>query len=571
LDPVWLFALAASLLVSWPMLFWGLGRDQGNLGYMGWMLTRGRLPYMLTWDSNFPGVFLIHALQIMLLGTSALAFRVFDILMLLVIVTFIYKIAAFLAGRWAGFAAALSYTLMYLTLGYWHTGQREACALLFTLVGIWGLFHYGSSSVVRRPASGERKVEEKSKSLPLPQRRWLIIMGLAGGAAILTRPQFAPILLACVAWAFWQDTLAGRTVRARIENLALQVGLFALPLVLWLIICAIAGGLNQFLSAVVTYNLTVHSSIHQRFGDIWSSFTSFVPVFLWIGTVLLLLESVECRVSSAERRSSLVTRHSTLFFEYTLLIASALVMWFIARLIEHKSWEYHRIPVFAFTAIMGAAGLATVVRPFFSDEGRTSCVVRRASSVVPRPPFAVRRSWVAIAALIAGFVLWAQAVFPWSTVRSVLHNKSVEGDFPNETMYTSFNVERDVEVAQYIREKTDPGDYIQVWGGAAIIYYLAHREASSRFQASTSLVAHAPGGDITPLQADWRREFLLELENRPPKYFIVEDNDWPTYMGLANNENSPQLLYEFSDLSKWLVSGYHLEGTIDNFRIYGKR
>jgi hypothetical protein len=526
-DPAWLLSLLAVLLISFPTLFWGFGRDQGNLGYMGWMLTRGKWPYLATWDSNFPGVVLIQAAEILLFGQSMFAFRVFDLIALLLTVSFLYAIARYLANRWAGLCAAVSYALLYLSLGYWHTGQREGYATLFTLAGMWALLHY-RQSLARKVGKG---------------LRWLVAAGLAGGCAFLIRPQFALLLLGLLGWTLWQDMSERRPdpmgtplrVVSPFGNLAILTGLFALPILLWIVLYAFNGGLNEFLATVISYNLQVHSNIQQDLADIWSNFTQFVPLFLWVGTAWLVLT-----LKRGEQRS-----------RYALLLFGVLVLDLAARLIERKCWEYHRIPVFALASAMGSAGMGLALSWLMSGMSR-------------------RRKVAIVAVILFGFLLWFRTASPWRTLGSVISTGSIEGDFPKQTMYRVFTLETDYEVAQYVKEKTNPDDRIQVWGGAATIYYLAQREASSRFQASASLVAHRRGGDLIPLQERWRQEFLAELHNRPPEYFIVEDKDWATYMGLAEDQNSYELLVEFTELNDWVKRNYYLDGVIGNFRLYAR-
>src|SRR5580704_646395 len=47
---------------------------------MGLALTQGHLPYLGSWDNNFPGIVYFHALSILLFGKGYIGFRILDML-----------------------------------------------------------------------------------------------------------------------------------------------------------------------------------------------------------------------------------------------------------------------------------------------------------------------------------------------------------------------------------------------------------------------------------------------------------------------------------------------------------
>src|SRR5258707_15636506 len=63
-----------------PTLTYRMGTDQGVFAYMGAEILDGRLPYLQTWESDFPGLMWIQALEILLLGKSIAMFRLFDLI-----------------------------------------------------------------------------------------------------------------------------------------------------------------------------------------------------------------------------------------------------------------------------------------------------------------------------------------------------------------------------------------------------------------------------------------------------------------------------------------------------------
>src|SRR6185295_3906126 len=97
-------ALCALALAS--TLTYRMGTDQGVFAYMGAEILDGRLPYLQTWESDFPGLMWLQALEILFLGKSIAMFRLFDLIFQLGNAYLIFRITARIAGgRAAGCVA----------------------------------------------------------------------------------------------------------------------------------------------------------------------------------------------------------------------------------------------------------------------------------------------------------------------------------------------------------------------------------------------------------------------------------------------------------------------------------
>ena len=125
-----------ALLLS-PTLSFRMGVDQGVFAYMGAELLEGRWPYISTWESDFPGLVFLQALEIALFGKSIVMFRLFDFIFQLGNCYLIYRIACRVSSRAAGYLAAATLCLLYQGYGPWNTAQREGFAIFFILLGFW--------------------------------------------------------------------------------------------------------------------------------------------------------------------------------------------------------------------------------------------------------------------------------------------------------------------------------------------------------------------------------------------------------------------------------------------------
>jgi hypothetical protein len=129
-----------------------------------------------------------------------------------------------------------------------------------------------------------------------------------------------------------------------------------------------------------------------------------------------------------------------------------------------------------------------------------------------------------------------------------------------------FDYTESYDAAAYLRAHTQPDDPIQVWGYESLVYYLADRTASSRFQMTHPLVMRVPGGELTPMQQRWRAEFLDAIATRPPAYVAVVRGDH--WWWAPGEQSSEELLDDFPAWKAVIATHYGLERTIGRFLIY---
>lgn len=136
-------------------------------------------------------------------------------------------------------------------------------------------------------------------------------------------------------------------------------------------------------------------------------------------------------------------------------------------------------------------------------------------------------------------------------------------EFRNRTV---FDFTEDFDVASYLQARTSSSDRIQVWGYESLVYYLADRDAASRFQMTHPLVMRVPGQDITPMQRRWRQEFMNDMVQQQPVFIaVVKDDNW---WWAPNEQTSEQLLDDFPEWKEYIHKNYALQQTIGRFLIY---
>lgn len=135
--------------------------DESLFDYVGWVCTQWGVPFRDAADHDFPGMFFLHALARFLFQSPMWSFRSFDYLLLLAFCGLVYRGLCRFHDRLTALIFVPLYQIMYVTAGFWMSGQRD-------LIGVHLMLSAGLLFLERvrgggRPASGRRR--------PWPGRR----------------------------------------------------------------------------------------------------------------------------------------------------------------------------------------------------------------------------------------------------------------------------------------------------------------------------------------------------------------------------------------------------------------
>jgi hypothetical protein len=493
-----------------PTIAYRVGVDQGVFAYLGAEILEGRWPYLQTWESDFPGLMFIQAGIIATLGESLVMFRVVDWVVQLTTALLIYGIAQRAGCHRAGaLLAAGIYCLTYQGYGPWNTAQREGFGMFFVLLGFW-LF----LTAQRRPP-------------------WLTsaLIGLGFGVAVLTKPTLVVLAV------FYAPLLPGlRTIRAFQLFVAAALSAAA-PTALLLLFYWSQGGLLQIYEACIAYQ-SIYTARLRGDSSLWSYWLGKAANLgreaTWLGILYLPF-----LIGGRERRVRTMI--------YAAYIASIYSVW-----VQGTFAGYHYLPGLAIGAVL--------LGSMYTRIADIVLAVTRVPSALQRIPL---RECVAAAVLLAAIPVYVRA----ETVTRFLDFGFLDRPRPNEFRNgTVFDYTEDYDVAEYLRTRTEPNDYIQVWGYESLVYYLADRNAASRFQMTHPLVMREPGEPITPMQQRWRDEFIGAMHlNRPRYVAVVRDDNW---WWAPEERTSEQLLDDFPEWKAFIQKHYQLEHTIGRFLIY---
>ena len=217
--------LLASAVVLARTLAYPMGTDNQLYAYMAKLWLNGFMPYMGSWDQNFPGIIVIHAVELVLLGDSILAFRVWDAMFQLLTVYLVYLVTSRLYDERAGWVAGFIYALCYTHQNMNFVGERE----LYITLCLLGIIHLTQKE---RPAD--------------------LLVGLLIGFAILIRPTSGlfgiPLLI-----------VAFRNGGAR-SVFTMLLGA-SLPLAVMLGYYLAIGGIDEFYEATIGFTTAVYNRL----------------------------------------------------------------------------------------------------------------------------------------------------------------------------------------------------------------------------------------------------------------------------------------------------------------------
>jgi hypothetical protein len=277
-------------------------------------LLEGAAPYRDVFDMNFPAVYLLHALVLVVVGGGDAGFRAFDLALL---AGGAAGLAAALApfGRWAAVSGPTLFWLYHVAGGAWRAGQRD---LVLCLPLAWL-----AAALTRAGAPG-------------PGR--LAAAGAALGVAVWVKPHavlLAPLLAALA----WQAPPArrGRALAAA----AVAAALPGLALLLWL---AAVGALPAFADIVVRYLAPLYGPL-ARVSPLAALRGQALGIPVVAGLGLWALGGLT--VLGRDRRAA--------------VLAAGLGYGALHYVVQGKGWEYHLYPFALFAAAAGAAGLGVAV------------------------------------------------------------------------------------------------------------------------------------------------------------------------------------------------------------------
>lgn len=481
---------------------------------MGWdLFAYGKLPYLGSWDVNFPGIVYIHWLSIALLGRSDLAFRMLDLLAEVAACLLFYK----LLTRWIPPAVALTasaiYALLYVSLAWPAAGQRDAFAVLFLVAGLELFF---------------QALERRSvRSVALCS----IFSGFLLAFCSIIRPTYGLWQVSLVLAYIISQRKIDRPIRGFV------IGSIAGLVALFLPYALAQNGLRDLYRFAILFNLDVYSKFKQPASVFFSA-----PQITGRLAAVFSLAGLAAMVLLHFRISSLAPRNvsSFLLLLYPLLLLSSLGSLFIM----HSFFLYQYLPLLLLLSPLMAFAV-------FSPR------------ILPS-----RLSAVPLEVLLMLYL--AYSLYPRNFVHDY-RNALKSGGPALDYIYNLIDNDSlnghaaEAQAVDYLNKADSEGRPIEV-----VCYnhpYLrvkAGLESATRFSEILPLTTPARGDTFTSYQDEWRREFIVRLSTIRPKFIVFVK----IAAGLLTRESPFDLANSIPGFPSLLAEDYHRDTTIRGFLFY---
>jgi hypothetical protein len=425
---------------------------------MGLGLTHGHLPYLGSWDNNFPGIVYFHALAILMFGKGYIGFRILDVLVHLGTAACIYLIAVrYMRPLYAALGATLN-SIYYVGGSYWLAGQKDGFATFFIVLA--ALFFLNS---LREPTRAVR---------------FLLGSGIAMGVAISFRPTF--ILLAfSIAALLLIEKRPFKEVLLFFAGASLPWVIILLPYMI------VPGGLMQFYESTIEMNLKIYGQARASYD--WLGLLRHPLVFCAIFSL------VPARKTSAYRKIPSELRLLILFFLVSAILNIAVM---------GKYLVYHFDPFFAIIAPMAARGIENVASYF---------------KIVT-----VRAVIVGVVTLILFRMLYPfDLLHDFRKAIEAGDRHPVHRVWEEVKNSPDFGLAREEEVTNYIQRNSAPSDRIEVVSIMSALRWRIDREEVSRFTTMQAYGFRLPGQNFIPFEQACQQELLDSLKRIVPRFLLL--------------------------------------------------
>ena len=522
----WFIAgLVVVLLRALPSLRYPIGRDQANFFMIGQGLLHGQLLYRDLWDIKPPGIFYISMVIVKVFGHVMWSMGVVDIIWLLIISICIFGFAKHYLGAPAAAVAMVSNALWHCSWGYIHVAQCETFITLFVFMAYFILM-----SAQRENWAGN------------------LTAGLLFGAAFWMKYNAVPFFPVLVFLPYLD--------MSRFDEDPRRLRL-AIPWRVWLKRTMVIGaGFLLMIVAVLAYFWGVgawpalkegHFEILPRYGSMFLQHMRNYPLF------------------------ALTVYRSNLGVWTEGAFGAALVI----------GWWRRELRIIAPVVIMAVAGFAsTASQPRLSSYSFETAYpffamlwgyvfVKLYEGFEHIRELIARRNW-----RVAGVLLWlvaAEVVYyplpgyvfdiaeDYKELAAWMHDPY--GSYENYPF--QFYLEKlhdQMVIIDFLKKNGVPSGGVYVWGMAPLINFLTQRPCPSRFFYDVPLISRwAP--------PRWREDFIAELNQKPPRFLIVERHDQIPPLTLTYDD-SEQSLKKYPALASFIARRYESIKNLDDFEVF---
>ena len=536
-------------VVALPQLFYPLGFDQAVYAACGYVIKNGGVPIQDCFETKQMGVMLMYAIP-MLFTLSPLAIHAFTLVWVAITAWVIGwfvnamvrttepRLARISADVWPGVIAGALYWLIYAGINYWSMDQAETFANLLIVLAFYWLW---------RGAQNDGDIGR------------MLLAGACIGVAMWFKYVFG-LLGVALGLGMLVHTLANKPsypVQAIIANaityalgvfivLGLGIGYYGL----------VPNGLDTLLQQLNFLRanfplaeplpppgmLQMMLRVFDNGADRSADFKSTIEQLNILGGGFpLIFGLVIIGLLRNLRRGLDVLVYLLLW----LAAAIAIVIW------QGNYIQYHYFVLWP--PVVMLAGLALKQGEDTRKAGDENNATQ--SNPFSPPPLHFLTHIVALAAI----VLLTLRMWPWindAYINVVMQRK------PLAQLYEESDQAPVIPMARYLREHSQPGDSLGIFGDAPWVYTLADRPNATRFSFVNVWIKKRG----TPNYDRMVQQYLTDLQRNRPLYFLLTTPNYPW----PNNDYIEDYK-QAKDIYNYVEANYQYEAEIGEFLVFRRR
>ena len=506
-----LLLIALLLLAALPILSYPMGRDQGMYANIGRSILQGGRPFIDMWDIKPPPIYYLYAMSIALFGPTTSAIRSLDFLLLPIGMLGLAYLGQRLRSKRSGLLAAMLYAVFYFTETFASLSQNDSLVTVPMILAVVAATISLDAAPQQRRALAGAFISGALCGLILWFKHYNIffVLALAGSQILIRR----------------RDGYHGFPLRDAVAFCAggLLTGGSLLAFF------ASQGSLQEML--IVAQGTAAYNAQGYDLAAFVDSMLHYLA-FRWYHWGLLLL------LAAAWLPLRLWRNHPVRW--------TAVMLWLLAglcfALIQAKGFDTHWLPMLPPLALLGAASLDAIITRLGGSQTRLS-------------------QGLTLLSILVGLAIIANTT--WRPALPYFLGQESQSDYYARFQANDLKPDESLAMVEYLRERVAPGDTLFVWGFRPEIAYMGQWRPATRFQAHFPLVAPW-------YPEEWKQENVDVLWAAMPPYALIMQADYMPWV-TDRDEDSHELLVEYTELNNWLAANYERDGQIGNFLIWRRQ
>ena len=490
---VFIVLVAVTVIIRIRTLDTPLERDEGEYAYAGQLMLEGIPPYLLAYNMKMPGIYAAYALILACFGQTQSGIHTVVLLINIATILLLFFLTQNFFGPVAGVASAVFFAITSISNNVQATANAENFVVLPAIAGIILLMNFADSK----------------KYLSL------ITGGLLLGVAFMMKQHGAGFILFGFLLLLWNQIYHKPLNGRNLISIVLIYPFFVLlPFLITCLILWHCGVFEKFwfwTFKYARYYISINS-LETGLISLKEVLAAIIPSawFVWLLALLGLLSIIW---------NSRIRKHSVFLVGFLICSFLAVCPGFCFR--------YHYFVLFLPALTVLAAAGVIAIRDLLGLGIKS----------------VAKTAFISILIILA---VWLQSFY--SQRDYLLESDPVKVSRAN---FGSFPFPETLEIANFIKNRSNKDDKIAVLGSEPQIYFYSHR------RSATPYIYTYPLMEPQPYALDMQRQMISQIETSKPRFVVIVNciDSWIV------RRDSEKLIFDW--IGRYVPSHYRRIGLVE--------